>query len=403
MNDYSIIVSASEDQACGEKEFEIVERKGIGHPDSICDGIVEAVCNRLCQVYIDNFGRILHHNIDKGLLVAGRSSPRPGGGKIIEPMRFVFGDRGTSEFAGVKIPLSDIAQDAAENWLKQHLRFIDPQRHMRYQSEIKPGSEELVDNLMDEQAGANDTSVGVGYAPLSPTEQTVLAVERWLNSPSFKEVYPVCGEDIKIMAIRTGKRLEFIVAVAFVDRYVKDEADYYEQKQDLQTEISRFIDGLHLPFSEIKVVLNALDDPERGEAGMYLTVLGTSAEAGDSGEVGRGNRVNGIISYNRPSTTEAAAGKNPINHTGKIYNLLSHQLAATIFAKVAGIKEVTLWLCSKIGAPLGQPVLVAVEVKPAAGVHLHELAGPIRAIISDELAHPDIFLQQMRMGEFTVF
>lgn len=403
MNDNSIIVSASSDHACGDKAFEVVERKGIGHPDSICDGIVEAVCNRLCQLYLERFGRILHHNIDKGLLVAGRSSPRLGGGRMLEPMRLIFGDRGTSEFQGVKIPLGEITRETAGAWLKQHLRFVDPQLHMLYQSEIRPGSAELVENILGDRVGANDTSVGVGYAPLSPTEQTVLAVERWLNSPPFKAAYPACGEDIKIMAIRTGRRLHLVVAVAFVDRFVKTAHDYFEQKRALQTEISRYVDGLRLPFSELKVELNTLDDPALGEAGMYLTVLGTSAESGDSGEVGRGNRVNGVIAYNRPSTTEAAAGKNPLNHTGKIYNLLSHRLAATVYGQVAGISEVTLWLCSRIGAPLGQPVLAAAEVKPAPGVHLQDLQGPIRALISDELTHLDLFTEQILRGDFTVF
>lgn len=35
--------------------------------------------------------------------------------------------------------------------------------------------------------------------------------------------------------------------------------------------------------------------------GMYLTVLGTLAEDADSGEVGLGNQVNGLIPMNRPS------------------------------------------------------------------------------------------------------
>jgi S-adenosylmethionine synthetase len=403
VNNDSIIVSASQQRACGERAFELVERKGIGHPDSICDGIVDAVCNRLCRVYMDNFGKILHHNVDKGLLVAGRSSPRLGGGRMDEPMRFIFGDRGTSEFNGVHIPLSEIAREAAGAWLKQHLRFVDPQIHMCYQSEIKPGSAELVENLQGKLVGANDTSVGVGYAPLSPTEQTVLAVERWLNSAPFKQTYPACGEDIKIMALRTGRRLQLIVAMAFVDRYVKDAHDYFDQKRAIQAEIHRYAENLRQPFAEIKVELNTLDDPARGEAGMYLTVLGSSAEAGDSGEVGRGNRVNGVIAYNRPSTTEAAAGKNPSNHTGKIYNLLSHRLAAKIYTSIAGIEEVTLWLCSRIGAPLDQPALAAVEVRPCPGVYLRDLEEPIRMSIRDELVLLDLFMKQVQKGEFTVF
>ena len=68
---------------------------------------------------------------------------------------------------------------------------------------------------------------------------------------------------------------------------------------------------------------------------MYLTLLGTSAEQGDSGQVGRGNRVCGLISLNRPMSVEAAAGKNPVSHVGKIYNVLAHELAMRIYAESA--------------------------------------------------------------------
>ncbi|MBE0576835.1 MAG: methionine adenosyltransferase [Desulfuromonadales bacterium] len=403
MDRIGVIISKSNDPAIGDKQFEIVERKGIGHPDSICDGIVESVCNQLCRVYKDNFGRILHHNIDKGLLVAGRSNPRIGGGTIVEPMRFIFGDRATSEFQGVKIPISEIAQEAAGTWLKKNLRFINPEVHMLFQNEIRPGSSELVDNLLREEIGANDTSVGVGYAPLSPTEQVVLAVEKWLNSATFKQSFPECGEDIKIMGIRSMNRLQLIVAIAFVDLFIKTAQDYFDKKQFFQSEIKRYIASLQMPFTEVNVEINSLDNPAQGEAGMYLTVLGTSAESGDSGEVGRGNRVNGVISYNRPSTTEAAAGKNPVNHTGKIYNILSHRLAAKVYETVDGIQELTIWLCSRIGDPLGQPVVTSVEVKPLPGVHVHDLEGPITAIITDDLAHLELFMEQIQLGKFTVF
>ena len=403
MERVDIIVTASLDPAVGDRAFELVERKGIGHPDSICDGIVESVCKKLCRCYKERFGKILHHNIDKGLLVAGRSTPRIGGGTVNEPMRFIFGDRGIAEYRGVKIPVGEIAREAAAEWLRNNMRFVNPDTHMLYQNEIRPGTAELVDNLQGKQVGANDTSVGVGYAPLSPTEQTVLTVERWLNSPSFKQSFPESGEDVKIMGLRVGRRLQLIVAMAFVDAYVQCPGDYLKRKQLFQAEITNYVVGLQLPFDEVQVELNSLDNLDLGEDGMYLTVLGTSAESGDSGEVGRGNRVNGIIAYNRPSTTEAAAGKNPINHTGKIYNLLSHRLAEKIYEEVGGMQELTVWLCSRIGAPLRQPVLAGVELRPLAGVGLRDLEGPVRAIIADELAHLEPFLELMQIGEFRVF
>jgi S-adenosylmethionine synthetase len=165
-----------------EQPTELVERKGVGHPDSICDAIMDAVSVELCRAYLDHFGRILHHNIDKGLLVAGQTTPHLGGGKVDEPMRLVFGDRATYEYQGVRIPVGEIAEATARRWLRGHLRFVDAQSHIVFQNEIKPGSPELTDIFDREVIGANDTSAGVGYAPLSETERLVLATERYLNS-----------------------------------------------------------------------------------------------------------------------------------------------------------------------------------------------------------------------------
>ncbi|MBN2791934.1 MAG: methionine adenosyltransferase [Desulfuromonadales bacterium] len=400
MDRNNVIITSSRDPMMDQQEFELVERKGTGHPDTICDAVVEAVGRQLCREYQARFGRILHHNVDKSFLVAGQSQPRPGGGEIIQPMRFILGDRAVHEFQGKKIPLAEIAEQAVSDWFKSHLRFVDPQQHLVFQNEIKPGSDELIDSFLRRKIGANDTSVGVGYAPLSSTEELVLALEKWLNSAAFKTAFPVSGEDIKIMAYRRARNLKLVVAMAFVDRYVESLNSYFTQKAKVLDEIQRFVESHTETFAAVNVELNALDDRSRGEAGLYLTVLGTSAEAGDSGQVGRGNRVNGIISYNRPATTEAAAGKNPVSHTGKIYNILSHQLAAKIHATLPEITEVNVWLCSKIGQPLDQPLAVAAEIKTAGGIPPARLRNQVAEIVFTELAGIDTFSAQQTQNPF---
>ena len=167
------------------QRIELVERKGKGHPDSICDAVAEAVSLALCREYQASFGRILHHNTDKGLLVAGRTQPRLGGGQVIEPMRLVLGDRAVREYHGKRIEVGAIAEASAKGWLRANLRFVDPERHLVFQNELKEGSPELTDIFEREVIGANDTSAAVGYAPLTETERLVLAAEQWLNSPNF--------------------------------------------------------------------------------------------------------------------------------------------------------------------------------------------------------------------------
>ena len=385
-----------------EQPVELVERKGIGHPDSICDAIMEATSVELCREYQKHFGRVLHHNIDKGLLVAGRTTPRLGGGKVADPMRLIFGDRGTYEYHGVNIPIGEIAESTARHWLREHLRFVDPLKHIVFQNEIKPGSPELTDIFSREVIGANDTSAGVGYAPLSETERLVLAAEKFLNAPSFKNAFPEAGEDIKVMGYRLGKTLTLTVAMAFVDRFIQDARMYFDRKYSIRNELQAFVAKASVTLDSVTVTINTLDDPKRGDAGMYLTVLGTSAEAGDGGQVGRGNRVNGVIAFNRPSTTEAAAGKNPISYVGKIYNLLSHEIASHIYREVAGIREVTVWLCSQIGKPIDRPLIAEAQLNLEPEVLLEDVRDSVIAVIDGELEDIQSFTHRLAQGELSV-
>ena len=346
-----------------ETDLEIVERKGLGHPDTICDMVLDRVSVELSKEYLKRFGAVLHHNTDKSLLVAGEVETKFGGGRVKQPMLLVFGDRATARVGGEEVEVEKIAVGTAKEWFRKNLRFVDPDRHVRYQVELKPGSAALVDIFKRKKKGgflgANDTSAAVGYAPLSRTEKLVLELEKHLNSREFKKSFPESGEDVKVMGIRRKNRISLTVAMAFVDRFVKSEQDYFRKKEEILEEMRNFLSAYG--FEKVELALNALDARGRGEDGVYLTVLGTSADGGDSGEVGRGNRPNGVIPLNRPISSEAAAGKNPVSHIGKIYNLFSHRLASVLYQKVEGLKEVYVWLVSQIGKPLDEPSLVLVK------------------------------------------
>ncbi|PWW81485.1 MULTISPECIES: methionine adenosyltransferase [Prosthecochloris] len=385
-----------------QQQTELVERKGIAHPDTMCDSIMEAVCIALCKEYNDRFGRILHHNIDKGMLVAGRTMPQPGGGKVIEPMKIIFGDRATYTHDGTVIQVGEIAEAAAKKWLRKNLRFVDPEVNIIYQNEIKPGSPELTDTFSRPVIGANDTSVGVGHAPRTETERLVFETEQYLNSNIFKYAYPETGKDIKVMAFRKNRDLTLTVAIAFVDRYIRDKKVYFEKKQIIQDNLTQFIRCKQENIDNVTVQINTLDDPERGEEGMYLTVLGTSAESGDGGQVGRGNRVNGLITFNRPQSLEAAAGKNPVNHVGKIYSVLSNEIARRIHKEVDGVKEVTVYLCSQIGQPLDEPLQASAKLILDENLHLDDIRETVTSIIQVELAYVGVFIEQLALGKYSI-
>jgi S-adenosylmethionine synthetase len=386
----------------GRQPIEIVERKGLGHPDSICDALMDSASVALCEAYRQTAGRILHHNVDKSLLVAGQSTPALGGGQIDAPMKLIFGDRATSEWNGVRIPVGDIVEATARQWIRDNLRFVDPDKHVVFQNEIRPGSPELTDIFARTRLTANDTSAAVGYAPLSETEQLVIAAEQYLNSSPFKIRFPAAGEDVKVMAVRRGRMLSLTVALAIVDRYMADEAAYFAHKAQVTEELRLYLTPRLCELDRVDIAINTLDVTGRGAGGMYLTVLGTAAEGADGGEVGRGNRVNGVIALHRPMGTEAAAGKNPVSHVGKIYSVLSHQLAGKIHAGVPGIEEVYVWLCSQIGQPLDEPWILSVDLALASGAGVSDVAPAVRQIVQQELGQMDAFTAKLTRGEFPI-
>lgn len=398
-----ISIEAQTHTPVGKQRIELVERKGKGHPDSICDAVAEAVSLALCREYEAAFGRIQHHNTDKALLVAGRTEPRLGGGQVIEPMRLVLGDRAVHEYHGKRIAIGAIAEACAKGWLREHLRFVDPERHLVVQNELKEGSPELTDNFEREVIGANDTSAAVGYAPLTETERLVLEAEQWLNSPAFQQPFPEAGEDVKVMGVRRDRSLMLTVAIAVVDRLVANAQSYFRRKEEMRQALTAYLQTRLSDLDEATVQLNMLDDPARGESGMYLTVLGTSAEGGDCGQVGRGNRVNGVMPLNRPISSEAAAGKNPVSHVGKIYTLLTHHIAGQVVERVPGVAEVYVWLCSQIGQPINAPWIAAAQLSLEVGVGLAEVQPAVEQIINEELAQIHEFSRRLARGEISVW
>ena len=377
----------------GDRPVEVVERKGTGHPDTICDGIAEHLSVLLSRYYLEHFGLILHHNVDKVLLCAGRSRPAFGGGEVLEPIELYLAGRATQEYQGAAIPVHEIATRACREWLRRHVPAIDPEKHVRIVSRIRPGSVDLTALFAraDVVPLANDSSCGVGFAPLTELERTVLAVERDLNGSEVKGNHPEIGTDIKVMGIRHGRRIELTVACAFIGRYVESVQDYTRRKDAVRSLIHEA--ARRVTDAELSVEVNAADDPASGA--VYLTVTGTPAEAGDDGEVGRGNRACGLITPYRGMSLEAVAGKNPVSHVGKLYNLLARRLAGEIVATVPGVLGATCVAVSRIGCPIDQPhtLDLALTARDAAAVRGVEPA--VRAIARAHLARVGSFRREL--------
>ncbi len=272
---------------------EMVERKGKGHPDSVADEAAEAVSRALSNYYKKTFGRYFHHNVDKAAYVAGRSIPELGGGTILEPQEFeIIGRAVDTVLVDGKIthiPVKVIAREAIYEVFNNTFRNIDTDKHVIIDARTKSGSVDLtgVFNQEDEQDSiplANDTSFGVGFAPFSRTEQMVYDVEIYLNSDEFKDKCPGSGEDIKVMGMRDGKQIELTICNAMVSKYLHDKSEYVNAIDQVREAALKVCDSIKEDY-DVNVSVNTGDIIDKGI--MFLTITGTSAEAGDDGQVGR--------------------------------------------------------------------------------------------------------------------
>ena len=397
-----INVGAMREPPVEELPVEIVERKGLGHPDSICDALAERVSMALCRFYRDRFGFILHHNVDKILLCAGESQPVFGAGSVIRPMDIFIAGRATSAFMGVEVPIDNLAVETAQAWFRENLHDLNVDEDVRIHSLIRPGSQELVELYLKGRAEgvwlANDTSCGVGYAPLDALETVVLQTERRLSSKSLIKDHPEIGEDIKVMGVRHDDKMSLTVACALIGRRLEDIDDYAAKKSEL-ADLVRAV-ARECTDMEVTVHVNSADDLAAGS--VYLTVTGTSAEAGDDGEAGRGNRVNGLITPYRAMTMESVAGKNPVTHVGKLYNLCASLLSDAVVQQLPGVMSASCSLVSEIGCPIHQPEIVDIRVRTRDGRPPSDFAPPITEIAHDHLERIHTLSDQLLDGNLVL-
>jgi S-adenosylmethionine synthetase len=400
MTERNIRVQPASGRAVEDQEVEIVERKGLGHPDSICDGIAEAVSGALAREYIERYGTVLHYNTDETQLVAGEAAPAFGGGEVLKPIYLLVVGRATKKYEGETFPAETIALEAAREYLTEHFPYLDVETDVVVDVSLGEGSGDLQSVFGEEGAVpmANDTSYGVGHAPLTETERIVYNVERRLNG-EYADGNPVVGQDVKVMGKREGDRIDVTVAVAAVDEYVSGLEEYRE----VVTGVREYVHEVATDYTdrEVAVSVNTADDYEEGS--IYLTTTGTSAEHGDDGSVGRGNRANGLITPNRPMSMEATSGKNPVNHIGKIYNLLSTEIAESVVEDVDGIRQLQVRLLSQIGRPIDEPHVADATVVTEEGVAVSDVESEIEATVDRELANVTDVTQRVIDGELSTF
>jgi len=390
---------------------ELCERKGIGHPDTVCDAVADACSRALCLYYIEKYDRVYHHNVDKAALVGGTAKPEFGGGLIIQPQYFLIVGRAIHQILTEcvdgpnrleYIPVATLCIETQRKILNGIFRNLDLNRDIQFDYAIRPGSIDLTgvfdeSHHTDDVPLANDTSFGVGYAPYSDVEKITLEAEKLINSPAFKDKCKASGEDIKVMTVRMGNKVGITVAAAMVSKYINDSDEYISYTNQIKDTVLDLAAKI-IPEREVTCQVNVGDNIEKKI--LYLTITGTSAEAGDDGGVGRGNRANGLITPCRTMSLEAVCGKNPINHVGKIYNVLATNIARDIIQKGQGdIVEAHVKLLSQIGRPITDPWVNSIELIPAENVNFPSIEKIAKEVSEQKLSKENLISLRKRLIE----
>jgi S-adenosylmethionine synthetase len=390
----NIVVTTTTGQFIDELPVELVERKGIGHPDSLCDGIAERISVEYSKWCRENLGTILHHNFDKVQLVAGEADVTYGHGQMITPIRIQIAGRGLPTYQGKMVPMDTIAIEAARMHLQETLRYLDPVKHVVIDSYAGRGVEELQYTVNNNVA--NDTSFGVSHWPRSVLENAVYETAQYINYELIDQ-FPI-GEDVKVMGARRGKNIVLTVAMPLIGPKVKDATEYVEVCTAAEQAIQVYAQGLSA--HDVRVDVNTADDVENDA--VYLTLTGTSAEHGDDGSVGRGNRVNGVIAPFRSASLEAAAGKNPVTHVGKLYNLLALEASKAIVAQVPEVRAATVYILSQIGHQLDEPLVATASIDTQNGHVNPKVEGAVTEVLDVQLQSIDELRERILRQELPI-
>jgi S-adenosylmethionine synthetase len=348
-------------------DFEFVERKGIGHPDTLCDAIAERTSNLYARYCQNAFGGVPHHWFDKVMLVGAESEIRYSYGRLVAPFQVIFAGKAVRRVGSAEIPLDTILHEAACQVFKETLVNFDPSRDLvienrtrdscgpgQSSSRYRPESISHLDFPGSPNLTSNDCNICVGFAPLSQLEAMVLGCDAFLSSFSLRQDFPFLGSDIKILGTRRHQELSLLVNIPFIANSITSFSDYLQKKDLLHSQLYSWI--AQAGFPAVTISLN----PESKHNRAYLTVTGTVADTGDVGVSGRGNRINGLITPSRPMSIESAAGKNPLDHTGKLYSIMAHRIAKELANELSATVLVTL--CSAKGGQLSEPDFIGIEI-----------------------------------------
>ena len=331
---------------------------------------------------------------------------------MVNPIKVLINGRVSKKFANEIIPAQKLLTNWTKEFFRKRLPLIDVDEnldiHLNLSTQSSPGKtyekeskksarlrwfepKSLADLPELKRPFANDTSLGVGYAPFSKLENLLLKIETILNSDNTKKKFPWMGADIKILGFRRDGGYFLTICIPQIANYVKSMKDYRSNIEKARTEIKKVLQKSNVKNYELNI--NTRDNYQLRE--LYLTATGSSIESGDEGLAGRGNRVNGLISPMRPMSMEGSFGKNPVNHIGKVYYITAFDIADKIYKKLKIPNEV--FLASQSGRNLLDPWIVLVNIeKPT-------LPAEIKKIVKNHLKSTSLISERILSGKLNDF
>lgn len=308
------------------RSVEVIEYKSNGHPDTLTDLIVEDCASALDTYYLARHDSILHYNVDKALFLAGDVEIYYGGGKIKKKPCFILGGQASN----MDNTLMGVLTHQIRGTVKKHLPNL---KAFNIEIRVNDISANLDNISKNKEILCNDTSFGVGYYPFSENEHKVFTIRDELDKMIKEQKIPI-GELYKIMLTPKGI---YVSAPLYAHR-IHSREDYAKYKKAIEKRLSELDND------------NIIFNPDFDNGFPYMTLTGSSIECGDDGQVGRGNRYNGLITPCRPMTIEAYHGKNNRNHIGKIYSKWAFEKAKELYEQSG--KPVEVIIVGKIGCPI---------------------------------------------------
>lgn len=326
-----------------EGQLEIVERKGLGHPDTLADGLAEAISIAYSRYCLDQFGVVLHHNIDKLYIGSGLFISDFGGYVFKKPIKVVVNGRVSNSFGGQTIDLDGLFDKTAREFLKCRLPNLQTGQleviNNSTQHTTRPywfSPRNLGDLPENQKLVAGDTSVCVAHWARTTCEMLAYELEQYFRKlPAGSSMLGKIGQDIKVMVVRDIQDIDITICLPVLAGSVRNKSEYDEVLNYFEKRLNNWanilLDDWRSPCFHNDYKINLKINPN-GEGGYrhYLLGIGSCVECGEEGLVGRGNSSLGVISTFRPHSMEAPAGKNPVYHTGRVMGYLTQRLAKAI-------------------------------------------------------------------------